>query len=71
MHQVKSDIFELKYVSYNKILRQTSKKTIVLLEEREIDHTSRRIKKMVAMYDYDPQEISPNVDAEVRYRVFY
>ncbi|XP_042897319.1 RIMS-binding protein 2 isoform X3 [Parasteatoda tepidariorum] len=25
----------------------------------------RRIKKMVAIYDYDPQEISPNVDSEV------
>lgn len=24
------------------------------------------VKKMVALYDYDPQELSPNVDAEVR-----
>lgn len=23
------------------------------------------VKKMIAMYDYDPQELSPNVDAEV------
>lgn len=23
------------------------------------------VKKMVALYDYDPQELSPNVDAEV------
>lgn len=24
------------------------------------------MRKMIAMYDYDPQELSPNVDAEVR-----
>lgn len=24
------------------------------------------VRKMVAMYDYDPQELSPNVDSEVR-----
>lgn len=24
-------------------------------------------KKMVALYDYDPQELSPNPDAEVRF----
>jgi len=24
------------------------------------------VRKMVALYDYDPQELSPNVDAEVR-----
>lgn len=24
------------------------------------------VKRMIAMYDYDPQELSPNVDAEVR-----
>ncbi len=24
------------------------------------------MKKMVALYDYDPQELSPNVDSEVR-----
>lgn len=24
------------------------------------------LKRMVALYDYDPQELSPNVDAEVR-----
>jgi hypothetical protein len=23
------------------------------------------VKKMIAMYDYDPQELSPNPDAEV------
>lgn len=26
------------------------------------------VKKMIALYDYDPQELSPNVDAEVRLR---
>ena len=25
------------------------------------------VRKMVALYDYDPQELSPNVDAEVTY----
>ncbi|XP_055929865.1 RIMS-binding protein 2-like isoform X6 [Argiope bruennichi] len=35
------------------------------LDERDNDFQSRRIKKMVAIYDYDPQEISPNVDSEV------
>ncbi|CAL1288405.1 unnamed protein product [Larinioides sclopetarius] len=35
------------------------------LDERDNDYQSRRIKKMVAIYDYDPQEISPNVDSEV------
>jgi RIMS-binding protein 2 len=24
------------------------------------------VRRMVALYDYDPQELSPNVDAEVR-----
>jgi RIMS-binding protein 2 len=24
------------------------------------------VRRMVALYDYDPQEVSPNVDAEVR-----
>lgn len=24
------------------------------------------VKRMIALYDYDPQELSPNVDAEVR-----
>jgi hypothetical protein len=28
--------------------------------------SSTQVKKMVALYDYDPQELSPNVDAEVR-----
>lgn len=28
---------------------------------------SAQVKRMVALYDYDPQELSPNVDAEVRY----
>ena len=28
------------------------------------------VRKMVAMYDYDPQELSPNVDAEVSVLVF-
>lgn len=25
------------------------------------------VKRMIALYDYDPQELSPNVDAEVRF----
>lgn len=29
------------------------------------------VKKMVALYDYDPQELSPNVDAEVSLDFFY
>ncbi|GIX90626.1 hypothetical protein CDAR_400863 [Caerostris darwini] len=36
-----------------------------IVDERSIEYHPRRVKKMVAMYDYDPQEISPNVDAEV------
>lgn len=28
--------------------------------------SSAQMRKMVALYDYDPQELSPNVDAEVR-----
>lgn len=27
------------------------------------------VKRMVAMYDYDPQELSPNVDADVSVRL--
>lgn len=27
------------------------------------------VKKMVALYDYDPQECSPNPDAEVREKI--
>lgn len=27
--------------------------------------SSAQMRKMVALYDYDPQELSPNVDAEV------
>ena len=27
---------------------------------------STQMRKMVALYDYDPQELSPNVDAEVK-----
>lgn len=27
------------------------------------------VRKMVAMYDYDPQELSPNVDSEVIYNL--
>lgn len=27
---------------------------------------NQQVKRMVALYDYDPQELSPNVDAEVR-----
>ncbi|KFM60291.1 RIMS-binding protein 2, partial [Stegodyphus mimosarum] len=37
----------------------------IAMDERDADWQSRRIKKMVAIYDYDPQEISPNVDAEM------
>ena len=29
-------------------------------------YDSMPVKKMVAIYDYDPQELSPNVDSEVR-----
>lgn len=32
------------------------------------------VKRMIALYDYDPQELSPNVDAEVRFNnhiIFY
>lgn len=28
------------------------------------------VKRMIALYDYDPQELSPNVDAEV-YAAFF
>ncbi|GIY04564.1 RIMS-binding protein 2 [Caerostris extrusa] len=35
-----------------------------IVDQRSIEYHPRRVKKMVAMYDYDPQEISPNVDAE-------
>lgn len=28
-------------------------------------YASMPVKKMIALYDYDPQELSPNVDAEV------
>jgi RIMS-binding protein 2 len=28
-------------------------------------YASMPVRRMVALYDYDPQEISPNVDAEV------
>lgn len=28
-------------------------------------YTNMPVKRMVALYDYDPQELSPNVDAEV------
>lgn len=27
------------------------------------------VKRMIALYDYDPQELSPNVDAEVSWKV--
>ena len=30
------------------------------------DYSSTSVKKMIALYDYEPQEQSPNVDAEVR-----
>ena len=30
-------------------------------------YASMPVKKMVAIYDYDPQELSPNVDSEARY----
>ena len=29
-------------------------------------YSNNTFKKMIALYDYDPQELSPNVDAEVR-----
>jgi RIMS-binding protein 2 len=29
------------------------------------------VRRMVALYDYDPQEISPNVDAEVSFSYFF
>ena len=28
--------------------------------------SGKKVRKMVALYDYDPQELSPNVDAEVK-----
>jgi len=28
-------------------------------------YANASVKKMIALYDYDPQELSPNVDAEV------
>ena len=28
-------------------------------------YASANVKRMVALYDYDPQELSPNVDSEV------
>lgn len=28
-------------------------------------YTNMPVKRMIALYDYDPQELSPNVDAEV------
>lgn len=32
-------------------------------------YTNMPVKKMIALYDYDPQVVSPNVDAEVRNRL--
>ena len=29
-------------------------------------YSNNTFKKMIALYDYDPQELSPNVDAEVK-----
>lgn len=28
---------------------------------------NQTVRRMVALYDYDPQELSPNVDAEVSF----
>lgn len=28
-------------------------------------HASQPVRKMIALYDYDPHELSPNVDADV------
>lgn len=32
-------------------------------------YASANVKRMVALYDYDPQELSPNVDSEVNHAV--
>lgn len=29
------------------------------------NYASQPVRRMVALYDYDPQELSPNVDADV------
>lgn len=34
-------------------------------------YASMPVKKMIALYDYDPQELSPNVDAEVNFKTEY
>lgn len=33
--------------------------------------TNVPVKRMIALYDYDPQELSPNVDAEVFHSFSY
>lgn len=33
-------------------------------------YASMPVKKMIALYDYDPQELSPNVDAEVTVKLY-
>ncbi|KAG8198597.1 hypothetical protein JTE90_026494 [Oedothorax gibbosus] len=50
---------------YNKNASRPRSLGHLAMENREADRQPRTIKKMVAMYDYDPQEISPNVDAEI------
>ncbi|GFT17597.1 RIMS-binding protein 2, partial [Nephila pilipes] len=50
---------------YNDNVTRPRSLTHMPMDDRTIDYQTRRIKKMVAMYDYDPQEISPNVDSEV------
>ena len=34
-------------------------------------YASMPVKKMIALYDYDPQELSPNVDAEVIFFLYF
>lgn len=34
-------------------------------------YANQPVRRMVALYDYDPQELSPNVDADVRIYLFH
>lgn len=34
-------------------------------------YANQPVRRMVALYDYDPQELSPNVDADVSLQKYY
>lgn len=64
------------YVPHNMVMEVSEQEAVGQASAKPRDrwtdaYANQPVRRMVALYDYDPQELSPNVDADVRIYLFH